>query len=221
MILALAEKVRGRSRLKVLAVLFGLGACSGLLPGGGPPPNLYTLSPKSTFSGDLPAVPWQLVVEEPSAAGGLATQRIALRHNLLELQYFASSRWTEGAPRLVQTLLVESFENTGKIVAVGRQSIGLRSDFNLKSELREFQAEYLNGANTAPRVRVRLNAKIIKQPRREIIASKNFEAALDARDNSMAAIIEAFDESLGKVLKGLVEWTLTTADARAPRIRAN
>ena len=95
-------------------------------------------------SEDLPHVSWQLVVEEPSAAGGLATQRIALRTNLLELDYFAGSRWTEGAPRLVQTLLVESFENTGRIVAVGRQSIGLRSDFNLKSELREFQAEYLD-----------------------------------------------------------------------------
>ena len=213
-----------RSRRKrftlMAAVLFGLSACSGLLPGGGPPPNLYTLSPKTTFSEDLPNVSWRLVVEEPGAAGGLATQSIALRTNLLELQYFAGSRWTEGAPRLVQTLLVESFENTGKIVAVGRQSIGLRSDFNLKSELREFQAEYLNGANAAPSVRVRLNAKIIKQPRREIMASKNFEAVFPARNASMEAIIEAFDEALGKVLKRLVEWTLTTANTRPPRVRS-
>ncbi len=203
----------------VLPVLLGLGACSGLVPGGGPPPNLYTLSPKTTFSEDLPNVRWQLVVEEPSAAGGLATQNIALRTTALELQYFAGSRWTEVATRLVQTLLVESFENTGKIVAVGRQSIGLRSDFNLKSELREFQAEYLNGANAAPSVRVRLNAKIIKQPRREIMASANFEAIFPARDASMEGIIEAFDEALGKVLKRLVEWTLTTANTRPPRVR--
>lgn len=202
-----------------LLILFGLGACTGLLPGGGPLPNLYTLSPKTSFSEDLPNVSWQLVVEEPSAAGGLATQNIALRTNMLELQYFAGSRWTEGAPRLVQTLLVESFENTHKIVAVGRQSIGLRSDFNLKSELREFQAEYLDGANAAPTVRVRLNAKIIKQPRREIIASENFEATFPAADASMDSIIEAFDEALGKVLKRMVEWTIRTAEAQAPRAR--
>lgn len=211
---------RRRKRLTLaLAILFGLSACAGLVPGGGPPPNLFTLSPKTTFSEDLPHVRWQLVVEEPSAAGGLATQRIALRTNLLALDYFAGSRWTEGAPRLVQTLLVESFENTGRIVAVGRQSIGLRSDFNLKSELREFQAEYVNGANAAPIVRVRLNAKIIKQPRREIMASANFEATFPARNASMEAIIEAFDEALGKVLKRMVEWTLTTANTRPPRVR--
>ena len=210
---------RSKGLALALAVLFGLGACTGLIPGGGPPPNLYTLSPKTTFSEELPSVTWQLVVEEPSAAGGLATQRIALRTNLLELDYFAGSRWTEGAPRLVQTLLVESFENTGKIVAVGRQSIGLRSDFNLKSELREFQAEYLKGANAAPTVRVRLNAKIIKQPRREIMASANFEAVFPARAASMEAIIEAFDEALGKVLKRMVERTITTANTRPPRVR--
>ena len=156
---------------------------------------------------------WQLVVEEPGAAGGLATQSIALRANELELQYFAGARWTERAPRLVQTLMVESFENTDRIVAVGRQAIGLRSDFNLKSELREFQAEY--GAEGAPPlVRVRLNVKIIQQPRREIIASENFEATTAAAGTSMSDVIAAFDEALGKVLRRVVEWSLRTADAR-------
>ena len=37
-----------------------LSACS-LDLGGGPPPDLYTLSPKSTFAADLPKVDWQLV----------------------------------------------------------------------------------------------------------------------------------------------------------------
>ena len=190
-----------------------MSACTGLIPGSGPAPNLYTLSPKSTFDEGLPRVTWQLVVEEPGAAGGLATQSIALRANELELQYFAGARWTERAPRLVQTLMVESFENTDRIVAVGRQAIGLRSDFNLKSELREFQAEY--GAEGAPPlVRVRLNVKIIQQPRREIIASENFEATTAAAGTSMSDVIAAFDEALGKVLRRVVEWSLRTADAR-------
>ncbi len=192
----------------VLAV--SLAACEGLLPGGGPPPDLYTLTPKSTFRADLPSVGWQLVVEEPVAAGGLNISRIALRSKPTNLNYFAGSQWTERAPRMVQTLLVESFENSGRIVAVGRQAIGLRSDFNLKSELREFQAEYRNEGQ-APLVRVRLNAKIIKQPRRDIIASKNFESTAEARSMTMDDVIQAFDDCLGKVLRRTVEWTLKTA----------
>ena len=39
---------------------------------------------------------------------------------------------------MVQTLLVESFENTGKIVAVARKATDIRADYVLKTDLREF-----------------------------------------------------------------------------------
>lgn len=194
-----------------------LAGCAGVLPGGGPPPSLYTLTPKSTFDDGLPVVPWQLVVEEPSAAGGLQVQNVALRTKAIELQYFAGSRWTERAPRMVQTLLVELFENSGKIVAVGRQAIGLRSDFNLKTELREFQAEYVD-ENRPPIVHVRLSARLIQQPRREIIASENFNSEIQASGTAMDDVILAFDDALGKVIRKTVEWTLRTgAAAYRPR----
>jgi len=57
----------------------------------GPPLNLYNLTPKSTFSDDLPEVSWQLVIEEPLAAGGLDSSRIAMRPAPTELKYFADA----------------------------------------------------------------------------------------------------------------------------------
>jgi cholesterol transport system auxiliary component len=176
---------------------------------GGPPPNLYTLTPKNTFAAGLPQAKWQLVVEEPVASGGLNVDRIALRASATEMKYFARARWTERAPRMFQTLLVESFENSGAIVAVGRKAIGLRSDYNLKTEMREFQAEYFD-ANGIPNVRVRLNAKLVKLPRRAIIASKTFEAVIKSEGTEMRQVIKAFDRALGKVLRHTVEWTLRT-----------
>ena len=190
------------------ALALAVAGCGGVIQElTGPPTDLYTLTPKSTFSSGLPQVTWQLVVEEPIASGGLNVQRIALRTHPTELKYFAQANWTERAPRMVQTLLVESFENSGAIIAVGRQAIGLRSDYNLKSELREFQAEYLDGAST-PTVRVRLNAKLIRQPQRAIIGSRNFEAFQEASGTDMRSIVAAFDDALGKVLRQTVEWTL-------------
>tara|TARA_R110002167_G_scaffold154534_3_gene348749 strand:- start:406 stop:1074 length:669 start_codon:yes stop_codon:yes gene_type:complete len=205
---------RARLALLTLAALLlpALSGCEGLLPGlSGPPPDLYTLTPKSNFDLALPRIEKQIVVEEPLASGGLNNTRIALRTKPIELQYFARSSWTERAPRMVQTLLVESFENTDRIVSVGRQAIGLRSDYNLKSELREFQAEYYEGAVT-PLIRVRLNAKLVRQPRRNIVASQTFEAEVRAAGQDIDSIILAFDEALGKVLKRTVEWTLTSVE---------
>jgi len=192
-----------------LACLLAVAGCSGFIPTG-PPPNLYNLTPKSTFSADLAVVEQQVVVEEPLAAGGLDTNRIALRPSATELKYFANSRWTERAPKMVQTLLVESLENSGKIISVGRQAIGLRSDFNLKTELREFQAEYFDTNGDNPNVRVRINIKIVAQPQQKIIASRSFEEVLIAEGTSMQAIVTAFDRALGKVEKRLVEWVVTT-----------
>jgi len=209
--------INSRRVLPALVLALGLLAGCGVLPGGGPPADMFTLTPKNTFDERLPVVDWQLVVEEPSAAGGLQVQSIALRTRAIELQYFAGARWTERAPRMIQTLLVESFENSGKIIAVGRQTIGLRSDFNLKTELREFQAEYAN-PNQPPMVHVRLSARLIQQPRREIIASENFDAKVVAASTSMEDVILAFDDALGKVIRRTVEWSLVAgAGAYRPR----
>jgi cholesterol transport system auxiliary component len=185
-----------------------LAACGGLIPQA-PPSNLYNLSPKTTFPPGLPRADWQLVVEEPYAAGGLDTHKIAIYTNPYEVKYYAEARWAERAPRMVQTLLVESFENTGKIVAVGRQSVGLRSDFNLKSDLREFQAVLKDGQAT-PEIVIVLQSKLIAQPRQQIVASATFERRATAKNTTILAVVEAFDDALGKVLRDTVQWVMTT-----------
>ncbi len=196
--------------------LFGLGAT--LLPACGlpalrTPPQLYTLTPKSTFDEQLPLVEWQLLVEPPAAAAGLDSLRIALQSTPFKLDYFADVAWTDRAPQMVQTLVVESFENSGRIVSVGRESIGLRANYVLKTELREFQAEYMeNGLSAPPNVRVRINAKLVVIPRRTIIAGDNFEASTTAADNTLDSIVLAFDDALGKVLRRMVEWTLANGE---------
>ena len=189
-------------------VLIGLGACDIPVPGQGPPPLLYRLTPKSTFSNDLPTVAWQLLVEAPVVQAGLSTTRIALQRSPTRFEYYARASWTDRAPDMVQTLILESFENSSSIVAVGRDSLGLRADFVLKIELREFQAEY--GAAAAPDIRVQLNAKLVKMPRRAIVASQRFESVDRATADRLEAIVDAFDGALGTVLRDLVEWTLRT-----------
>ena len=192
-------------RLVSLILAAGLlAACGSILPVPSAPKNFYNLSPKSTFRQDLPPVTWQLVIEEPLAAGGLNSANIAFRPSDLEIRYFKDVRWTERLPRMIQTLLVESFENSRTIVAVGRQAIGLRSDYSLLTEIREFQSERAGGGL----VRVRINAKLIRQPRQTIVSSRSFEATVPDNGESMDLTIRVWDDALGAVLKDIVEWTI-------------
>ncbi|NBB83714.1 MAG: hypothetical protein GVY28_09955 [Alphaproteobacteria bacterium] len=202
----------GRRRFLVSASAAALAGATGLagcaaLPGLSEPPDLYTLTPKSTFPPDLPPVDWQLLVEPAVASAALDTVRIALRRELTRIEYYAGVAWTERAPLMVQTLLVESFENSGAIVSVGRETFGLRADYVLKTELREFQAEYLDD-RAAPKVRAQINAKLVRMPDRQIVVGQTFEALLPADSRAFGDVILAFDAALGEVLKDAVEWAI-------------
>lgn len=187
-----------------------LAACS--LPGTGEPPRLFTLTPKSTFAADLPRVDWQLAIEAPVAPGGIDTTRIAVQRTPLTLDYFARAAWTDTAPRMVQTLLLESFENTGKLVAVGRESSSLRPDYLLKVDLREFQAEFRGAA--APVARVRLSVRLVRLPERTVVASFTHEGVEQAAGPEIEKVVAAFDDALGAVLRRVAEWTLRTGTSR-------
>jgi cholesterol transport system auxiliary component len=203
------------SRVVVAVLAVSLASCSLPNIGSGPPPDLYVLSPKSTFPDDLPTVDWQLVVEEPSTAKGIDTDRIAIAPHPLEVKYLAGSRWADRAPRMIQQLMIQSFENSQKIVSVGRQSIGLRSDFVLKMELREFQAE--KTADGGMQVRVRLNLKLVRQAVGMIVASESFESIKPAASENVSDIVQAFDDAVGAVFKRAVGWTLKAGDNNKTR----
>ncbi len=194
----------------VLPFAGALAACEVAVPGQGPAPDLYRLTPKSTFAPELPTVTWQLLLERPLTNASIDTTRIGLQRSSTRVQYYARASWSDRAPQMIQTLMIESFENSGHIVAVGRDSVALRADYILKTDLREFQAEYLTGPK--PRVHIAIIARLVKMPRRSIIGSKKFEAVIEAPADTMEAIVAAFDEALGKVLKRLVEWTLVTGE---------
>jgi len=205
-------------RLRPVAVAgcLVLGGCAAALQlATAEPPRLYELTPKSTFADGLPEVPGRLSVEVPTATAGLNSARIALRPTPTTLEYYAGASWVDVVPVMVQNLLLESIDNTGRVDVLGREVVGVRADLALLTHIREFQAEYDTAG--APRVRVRLQARLIRLPRRTSLAAISEEAVVRARDTSLAAIIEAFDEAFGKAVKRIVEWTVAqAAAAQAP-----
>lgn len=198
------------ARVALLVLALGaLGGCAGLATIGAvtEPVELYEVSPKSTYDASLPEVTAQLVVEEPTAASSVNTDRIAVKPNFYQVEYFPRGRWVDRAPLMVQTRLVESFENTGKVASVGRQAIGLSSDFTLISELREFQAVVRDEGGPLE-VHIQLNMKIVKEPQGLIIASQSFSHDAVAASDDMLEVVSAFDEALGKAMRDAVEWTV-------------
>lgn len=196
-------------RRLVLAVLALIpGSCSSLLPLGGPPPHLYTLTPASDFPAGGARVTWQLLVDLPSSPAALDSERIALSRSSTTIDYFADAAWTDRAPLMLQSLLVQSFENSGRIGAIARESLALRADYILLPEIRDFEAEY--GTAAAPVAHLQLGVKLVRMPERAIVAQQRFDATAPAAANQVPAIVEAFNTAFHQAARQIVEWTLAT-----------
>jgi cholesterol transport system auxiliary component len=202
----------GSARALVIAACLALAGCAAALRLASPdPPRLYELTPKSTFVDGLPEVDARLSVEVPTATAGLNIARIALRPTPTTLEYYAHASWIDVVPVMVQNLLLESLDNAGRIDVLGREVVGVRADYALLTHVREFQAEYDDQG--APKVRVRLQARLVRLPRRTSLAATSEEFVVRAGNTSLPAIVNAFDEAFGKALKRIVEWTVLQAAA--------
>ncbi len=193
-----------------LVLMLGAGAalagCGGLLPQVNEPVPLYTLSAVTEFGQSLPKVHWQLVVGTPVASADLDTTRIALTRSPGVVEYFAKGAWADNAPVLLQTKLIESFEASGSIVAIGRDASGLKPDYVLQSELRDFQAEF---DGEQPTAHLRLAAKLVRMPDRRIIATVTIDQRVPAAGGSLAQIVDAFDRAAGEAFQEVVVKVLT------------
>jgi len=200
----------GRLRRWVcLAGVFLLLAGCALIQGGGPPPRLFTPHPKTTFDADLPQAKWQLIIDTPSAPASLDSVRVAVRKTPLELDYYADAAWSDRVPPMVQTLLISSFENTGKIVGVGRESAMLRGDFALRTDVRDFEVESEGGHSAA---HVHIVSKLVQLPERIIVSDNACDYREPAESEKLEAIVEAYNSALGRCMRRIVEWTLRTGE---------
>jgi cholesterol transport system auxiliary component len=197
---------RMNRRLLLSALLMTPAGCGSLLLAGGVPPKLYTLTPPTNFAAG-PAIRSQLLIDVPVSAAALDTERIALSRSATTIDYYAEAAWTDRAPLMIQSLLVQSFENSGRITAIGRESLALRADYVLRPELRHFDAEYRESG--APSAHVVIGIKLIKMPERTIIAQRNVDAVAPASANQMPAIVESFDKALHDAMRQIVDWTLS------------
>jgi cholesterol transport system auxiliary component len=203
-----AAGARRASRRRILAGLVtgclapAVTACLG----GGPPPRQFTLTPVTNFPGGLPTVKWSLVVDEPTAARQIDTSRIALMNGPFRVEYYADVEWTDNAPAMVQLLLMQSFQNTGRLPVVAPTRQTLAADFLLLSNLRKFQVE--NDASGTPQASVVIEASLLRMPRRTPVATARFEKTTPVDSKSTETVTAAFDASLGDVMRRVVAWTL-------------
>jgi cholesterol transport system auxiliary component len=195
-----------RALLVSSASAFVLSACSNII---GPPNSapLYLLDPRNPPAQGGTPVRWQLTVVLPLASDSLDTMRIMLVQPSGQMDYYANSYWQDRLPFLIQGSLVEAFEESGRLPAVGRDSEGLKSDYLLVTDIRDFQARYA-AADAAPVAVVRIVAKVVAARTRTIVLTVDARNETQAAQNSVAGVVAAFNQALSAVQTKIVDAVL-------------
>jgi cholesterol transport system auxiliary component len=203
---------RPTRRLVIAALaLLPAGCSGGILGGGGPAPKLYALTALDRFPDDWPRVRLQLLIDRPTASAALDTPRIALRRNELSFDYFADANWADAAPAMVQSLLVDSFQRSDRVAAVSRDTMAIRGDIELRVDMQHFEADYSSG-RAVPVVRVEFAVILIRVSDRATLGTRTVIATRQPTENTIPAIVVAFNAALHEAIRETIGWTLGRAE---------
>ncbi|HEU4516834.1 MAG TPA: ABC-type transport auxiliary lipoprotein family protein, partial [Steroidobacteraceae bacterium] len=131
-------------RTLIVAAAAALAAgCFGGLKNEAEAPNIYRIEAPQLDTGPALAAELSVVVER--TAPGLDVDRIAGRWPGRRLDYLAGARWAEGLTALLQSALVESFQDSGRLRSVQGDVGRFRATHALVIDVRRFEADYTAG----------------------------------------------------------------------------
>ena len=151
-----------RSIKLLLAGLTALSAsaCVSLLPEAEPVAVYRLSSPIPRASEQLPGV--IVEIERPTAPAGLSGDDIAIERSEGHLAYLSGAAWISPAPIALQSLVVDTFHAAENGVEPVYPADAVRSEYELRLDLRSFEAVYDQGESGAPLIRVRIMARLVE-----------------------------------------------------------
>lgn len=161
---------------------------------------------------------WQLVVAQPRAIAPLDGSHIVVVPVPGEIEYYKGARWRDAAPAMLQDLLLQALHDLSGLRSAVVPASGVLADYLLRSDLRDFQAEY-RGAKT-PIVVVRLTLQLVRYADSSIVAARTFAVEEPCRTERIADVFAAFQSAINKLLPDIVEWSVAEADRQSSTVNA-
>jgi phospholipid/cholesterol/gamma-HCH transport system substrate-binding protein len=180
------------------------------MTGGGapkPPPLSYNLSAPEFPAPQEPeskALTLQIALSEPTALVAFETQKVLVAPGPDELKPLEEGQWADSVPKLVQTKMVESFENAG-FAHVGKATDGFTPDVQLLLEVRSFEVSLA----ASPTAQIEISAKLLGGDGK-IAAERGFRATVPATGVESPAAAAALNAAFQTVAHDIVVWAQAT-----------
>ena len=124
------------------------------------------------------------------------------------------ARWVDEVPAVVQSLLIRSISETGRIAYVGRTDAGPIPDKALLVRIDAFEVNALE--SSAFSVTVDLDLTLINDSNQRVVASRRFSQTDLVASDDVSRIVAAFQHVLNDLLPAMSDWAIarTLTDSR-------
>ncbi len=145
-----------------------------------------------------------IVVSEPVGIQPFEADRIIVREGGGSLSFLGGGQWADRLPRLIQTRIIQSLENAGRLRSVSRPGDKVTADYQLISEIRAFDIQTATGEAV-----VDLSLKLVADGTGRVAAARIFTARVPVASVDAGSGARALDQALVTVLADIVRWVNT------------
>ena len=189
-------------RLARLLSVAGLTALVPACSSGSAPATFDLTAPSRKAPGG--SISGQVVVAEPVAIQVLEADRILVKDGAGSVSFLGGGQWADRLPRLIQSRLIQTFENASRLKAVSRPGERVSADYVLTTEIRAFQIEAATGEAV-----VELSVKVVSDRSGRIVNARVFAARVPVGAIDPVNAAQALDKALSIVLLDVVRWAGT------------
>ncbi len=189
--------VLSRNSERIDGILAGLERFAG---GAKAKPGIYRLSALTTSVCPEASRP-QLVVPEPASPMAFNSDKVVILGDPPENAPFEKAQFTDNVPAVVQSKIIETFEDSGCFAAVTRPIDTIEQSDQLQTEIRQFAIVM----TPAPTANVEVSIKFVSAAGK-ITGSRDFKESVPLATVDAPGAVAALDSAFGKVLAAAVPW---------------
>jgi cholesterol transport system auxiliary component len=188
---------RRRARLALTSLLLplSLAGCAAIIPQA--PNAIFDLSAPGRPSPARGSI--QILVPQPTAVKALDNDRIAARPTPAQYAYLPNAVWSDLLPRLLQTRLIDTLQNSGRVRAAAQPGQGLLINYQLLLNVRAFELQ-------AEGAVAEFAVKLMDDTNGRVIRSRVVRHVVPVPSLDNASIVAGLDAAMDAAFLEIARW---------------
>lgn len=190
--------------LIILTTAASLSGCLTLLPDPSPAPSVYRLDTTVQLANKA-ATAEIIRVDRPTSPQIFNANDIVVTQDGQKLSTIAQAKWSEATPNVIQNAMIDALGSSSRFIGMSPMS-GAQTKTRLHLEVKNFEANFDNGPQSAPMAVVQYRVTYARADDRSLIGTHMVRETMRASSINVSSIVSAIEKANGAAMADIVTW---------------